>query len=76
MKVKDIGGNWKYMGVSLWEIFFKVILFLCLHKGAGGIMFSGCPSVHPSVWESRYRDIWRTPWWIFIIHGTGVPHDE
>ena len=25
--------------------------------------------VHPSVRESRYRDIWRTPGWIFLLLG-------
>ena len=29
--------------------------------------------VHTGIWESCYRDIWRTPGWIFIILGPGVP---
>ena len=40
--------------------------FLCLrYEVAGGIMFSGCPSVRKSVRTSRSRDrvIWRTDWW-------------
>ena len=54
------------------------LMFLCLrYEVAGGIMFSGCPSVRlsvrpsvpsvrTSVRTSRSRDrvIWRTDWWI------------
>ena len=36
-----------------------------IRKSAGGIMFSG---VRPSVRESRYREISRTPGWISIIY--------
>ena len=32
--------------------------------------------VRPSVRESRKHDISRTPWWIFIILGPGMHHEE
>ena len=42
-------------------------IFSHRYEVAGGIMFSGCPSVKgPYVRTSRSRDrvIWRTDWWI------------
>ena len=51
-----------------------VYIFVCMHptsKGARGIMFSGYPSVR----ESCYREISRTPGW-FKSYGSGMHHDE
>ena len=39
--------------------------------GAGGIMFSGCPSVRPSV---RPSEAWNTLFW--PVHGSVGPHDQ
>ena len=39
--------------------------------GAGGIMFSGCPSVRPSV---RPSEAWNTLFW--PVHGSVGPPDQ
>ena len=43
--------------------------------GAGGIMFSGCPSVRPSVCPSvRPSEAWNTLFW--PVHGSVGPSDQ
>ena len=54
---------------------FSNTLFLCLRpvRVPEALCFR---VVRPSVRESCYREIARTPGWIFIILGTGVHHEE
>ena len=67
--------TWSYWGelnlilhlIIILENLHTTRIFSCLrYEVAGGIMFSGCPSVRTYVRTSRSRDrvIWRTDWWI------------
>ena len=67
--------NLYVMVYSFFLIYVKLIIhsgnlgiFLCLRLlGAGGIMFSGCPSVRPS-------EAWNTFFW--PVHGSVGPPDQ
>ena len=56
-------------------LWFKCMFFMPPPLGAGGIMFSGCPSVRLSVRPSvRPSEAWNTLFW--PVHGSVGPPDQ